>query len=208
VEKIMIQTKAPFFGENEPAWDIALLYPSQGEWSEEEYLALNSNRLVEFSHGCVEVLAMPTPYHQSLVLVLCTMLRDFVRAGKLGTVLFAPLPIQLWPGKFREPDIVFMRAEHNHRRTKTYWIGADLVIEIISPDDRARDTVRKRREYAQAGIPEYWLVDPAARTITVLVLAGNQYGEHGTFVTGSQATSPLLPGFLVDVSTLFAEAEG
>ena len=92
--------------------------------------------------------------------------------------------------------------------TKTYWVGADLVIEIVSPDDRGRDTVRKRREYAQAGIPEYWLVDPAARTITVLVLAGNQYHEHGTFVTGSQATSPLLPGFLVDVSTLFAEAEG
>jgi Uma2 family endonuclease len=82
------------------------------------------------------------------------------------------------------------------------------VIEIISPDDRSRDTVRKRREYAQAGIPEYWLVDPEARTIIVLVLNDNHYVEHGIFGVGEQATSRLLPGFSVDVSALFAEAEG
>jgi Uma2 family endonuclease len=203
----MIQTKAPYFGEAEPAWDIAQLFPAQGEWTEEDYLTLDTNRLVEYSHGRVEVLAMATQIHQALVLLLCNLLRDFVRLQGLGTVLLAPLPVQLWAGKFREPDVLFMRREHSHRRQKQFWIGADLVMEVISPDDRNRDTVTKRREYAQAGIPEFWLVDPEVRTITVLWLVDGTYSVHGHFGAGEQATSRLLPGFAIDVAALFAEAE-
>jgi hypothetical protein len=44
----------------------------------------------------------------------------FVAASRLGTVRFAPLPVRLWPGKFREPDIVFVRAEHEDRITDAY----------------------------------------------------------------------------------------
>jgi Uma2 family endonuclease len=203
----MIQTKAPFFGENEPAWDIALLYPSQGEWSEAEYLALEANRLIEYSHGWIEVLPMPSVVHQLLVRKLFRLIERYLEQEAWGEVLFAPVSVQLWPGKYREPDLVIISHDHLQRITPQYLVGADLVIEVISPDDRDRDTVRKRREYAQAAIPEYWLVDPAARTVTVLVLDGNQYGEHGVFATGDQASSRLLPGFQVDVSALFAAAE-
>jgi Uma2 family endonuclease len=201
----MMQTK-PFFGQAEPAWDIAQLFPPQGEWTEEDYLTLNTNRLVEFSHGRVEVIEMATSFHQALVLILCNLLRDFVRTHSLGTVLLAPLPVQLWPGKFREPDVLFMRREHSDRRQEQFWIGADLVMEVISPDDRSLDTVKKKREYAQAGIPEYWLLDPEQRNITVLWLDGDQNAVHGVFGAGDEATSRLLPGFTDDVAALFAEA--
>lgn len=100
-----------------------------------------------------------------------------------------------------------MLQEHSSRRTQQFWIGADLVIEIISPDDRGRDTVTKKHEYAQAGIPEYWLVDPEEHTITLLWLEGEHYTVHGVFGVGEQATSRLLAGFTVDVAALFAEAE-
>ncbi|MCL4860269.1 MAG: hypothetical protein KJZ93_12715, partial [Caldilineaceae bacterium] len=50
----------------EPAWDVALLFPPQGAWSEADYLALETNRLVEFSHGRIEVLPMPSDSHQSI----------------------------------------------------------------------------------------------------------------------------------------------
>src|SRR3954454_25249648 len=93
---------------SEPAWDVAHLFPDQGTWSEEEYLALNVNRLVEFSHGSLEVLAMPTTSHQLIVAALYRALLAFVTAQELGTVLFAPLRVRLWPGKFREPDLVFL----------------------------------------------------------------------------------------------------
>jgi Uma2 family endonuclease len=191
----------------EPTWDIAELFPAQGCWSEDEYLALDTNRLVEFSHGHLEVLPMPTQSHQLLVIALFQLLRAFVAARKLGTALIAPMRMQLWPGKFREPDIMLMLAENDERRTDQYWLGADLVIEVVSPDDRRRDIVTKRQEYALGGIPEYWIVDPTDRQITVLVLERDSYTVHGAFAEGEQATSLLLEDFSVDVTTVFAELE-
>jgi Uma2 family endonuclease len=62
--------------------------------------------------------------------------------------------------------------------------------------------VRKRREYARAGIPEYWIVNPASEQILVLRLAGTAYEEHGVFTRGAQATSALLADFTVVVAAV------
>jgi Uma2 family endonuclease len=99
-----------------------------------------------------------------------------------------------------------MRDAADPRRQNEYWLGADLAVEIISPDDRDRDTVTKRAEYAATGLLEYWLVDPPAATVTVLILDGEVYRERGVFGRGSAATSALLVGFGVDVSALFDSA--
>jgi Uma2 family endonuclease len=186
----------------EPAWDIARLFPDQGQWSEDDYLALNTNRLVEFSHGHIEVLPMPTTMHQVIVAFLYEQLLAFVRPRSLGFLLFAPLRVRLWPGKYREPDVIFMRAEHTERCGNSFWDGADLVMEVVSDDDRRRDLDTKRREYARAGIPEYWIVDPLEGKITVLRLPEGvtSYIEHGVWPRGQKAASSLLPGFEVDVT--------
>ncbi|MDE0076775.1 MAG: Uma2 family endonuclease [Caldilineaceae bacterium] len=189
----------------ELTWEIAQLFPAQGHWSEEEYLALDTNHLIELSHGQLEVLPMPTQSHQLLVIALFELLRNFVREGQLGTVLLAPMRVQLWPGKFREPDILFMRSEHDDRRSDRFWEGADLVMEVVSPDDPERDKVTKRREYAQAEVPEYWIVDPADASITVLTLQGQEYALYGEFVSGETATSVLLDRFTVEVTAVFSE---
>lgn len=203
----MLKTLTPPQIDAEPTWDIASLFPAQGQWDEEEYLALDTNHLVEFSNKNPEVLPMPTQSHQLLVLVLFRLLERFVLQKRLGLALFAPLRIRLWPGKFREPDIVFMLNEHVDRRGEAYWRGADLVMEILSPDDRQRDLVTKRREYAQAAIPEYWIVDGEQQSIIVLTLDGESYQVHGTFGPGQQADSMLLPGFVVDVDEVFRTAQ-
>jgi Uma2 family endonuclease len=186
----------------EPAWDVARLFPDQGHWSEEDYLALNVNRLVEFAHGQVEVLPMPTMSHQLLVAFLYRQLLAFITTGEQGTVLFAPLRVRLWPGKYREPDLVFMLSSHSARCGEDFWDGADLVVEVVSDDDRRRDLEIKRREYAQAKIPEYWIVDPLEGRITVLRLdeARGSYVEHGVFARGDRAASHLLSGLEVDVT--------
>jgi Uma2 family endonuclease len=191
---------------SEPASDVARLFPDQGHWSEEEYLAYVGNRLVEFSHGDIEVLPMPTTAHQRLVAFLYGCLLSFLGTRQLGEVLFAPLRIRLWAGKYREPDIVVMLREHAARLADDAWDGADLVIEILSPDNRGHDLQTKRREYAQAGIPEYWIVDPEEGRILVLTLEGSSYIEHGAFARGEQAASRLLPGFGVDVAAVFDAA--
>ena len=99
-----------------------------------------------------------------------------------------------------------MLRAHADRIGEQVWNGADLVMEVVSDDDRRRDLEVKRREYATAGIPEYWIVDPKLKTITVLVLEGSSYVAHGEFALGDRATSHLLPGFEADVTTAFAAA--
>ena len=193
----------------EPTWDIAKLFPDQGAWSEEEYLMLPGNRLVEYSHGIVEVLPMPSYTHQMVVAWLYELLREFIVPRNLGRVIFAPLRVRLWAGKYREPDLMVMLEENRHRIFQQYWDSADLVMEIVSPDDPARDLETKRREYAVGGIREYWLVNPINSTIVVFTLPeGEQrYEIHGVYLRDTVAESVLLPGFKVDVTTCFKEAE-
>jgi Uma2 family endonuclease len=186
----------------EPAWEVALLFPAQGEWSEDDYLWLTDHTkcLAEFAEGHIEVLPMPTDEHQRMVLSLYRALYAFLAARSVGIVLVAPLRLRVRPGRYREPDVLVLLSTTDPRRSNRYWTGADLVVEVVSPDDPQRDLVRKRREYARAGIPEYWIVNPMAEQITVLQLEGSAYEEHGIFGRGMQASSVLLEGFTVAVA--------
>ncbi len=187
----------------EPAWEIARMFPEQGAWSEEDYFALSDrNWLVEFADGHVEVLPMPTKLHQFIVAFLYRALDDFVVAGGLGAVLFAPYRLRVRAGKFREPDVIFLAGDRADRAGEQFSDGADLVMEVISASNRAHDTEVKRAEYAQMRIPEYWLIDPEVGSITVLVLepGATAYSLHGCFSRGERATSRLLAGFEVDVT--------
>jgi Uma2 family endonuclease len=192
----------------EPAWALATLFPAQGDWTEEEYLALDTNHLVELAGGCLEVHPVPTLPHQLIVRYLFGLLNAFVEARKLGFVLFAPLPVWLGPRTFREPDVVFLRSERA-RGVKKYPQGADLAMEVVSEgaENRQRDLETKPKEYAAARISEYWIVDPEQATITVLTLDGATYREHGVFRIGDVATSVLLPGFAAAVQDVLAAGQ-
>jgi Uma2 family endonuclease len=190
----------------EPAWDIAKLFPDQGYWSEEDYLYLPGQRLIEFVDGTIEVLEMPSERHQRIIGFLYTLLLLYVQSKKLGLVLTSPFKVKLRSGKFREPDLMFLFSENYYKRQEQFWDGADLVIEVVSPDDPDRDIVTKHKEYAQAGIREYWLVNPLNETITVFTLLEGEktYREHGVFSKGQAATSSLLKEFSVDVTATFS----
>ncbi|MCB9873168.1 MAG: Uma2 family endonuclease [Planctomycetaceae bacterium] len=192
----------------EPTWEIAELFPRQGHWSEGEYLSIKSNRLMELSKGRLEMLPMPTQSHQLIVAFLYQRLLEFVTVRQLGLVLFAPLRVKVGDGQIREPDIVFMSEANKHRRNNEFWLGADLVIEVVSNDDPKRDLEVKRHEYAQAGIPEYWIVDPRNSTTSILRLAaeGSSYIEAGAYKSGDVAASVLLEGLTIDVAAIFAAA--
>jgi Uma2 family endonuclease len=186
----------------DPAWEVALLFPAQGEWSEDDYLWLtdHTKRLVELTDGHIEVLPMPTEEHQRIVLYLYRALYVFL--GVRGIVLVAPLRLRLQTGRYREPDLLLLLSTNDTRRGNQFWTGADLVLEVVSPDDPGRDLVQKHREYAEAGISEYWIVDPSTAQMTVLRLEGTAYLEHGVFPRSTQATSVLLDGFSVAVDSV------
>ena len=180
----------------------------QGGWGDDDYLWLTDHgrRLVEFTDGYLEVLPMPSREHQRIVAFLYTTLHGYLRRTG-GEVLFAPLRLRIREGKFREPDLVLLRDSEDARSGERFWTGADLVIEVVSPDDPGRDFVQKRADYAEAAIPEYWIVEPAAETITVLTLAGGAYMEGGVFEREAHASSKILDGFVVAVDAVLQAGE-
>jgi Uma2 family endonuclease len=191
----------------EPAWDIARLFPDQGTWSVDDYFELTNseNHRVEFDNGNIEVLAMPTEVHEAIVQFLFLALHSFVTPRKTGRIFFTGIRVRTLEKKYRVPDIVFMLKENRKRRTNDFWKGADLVMEVVSPDagSRARDLEKKRAEYAAAGIPEYWIVDPDEQHIRVLRLNDGKYSEGDPYLRGATASSLLLPGFGVNVTEVF-----
>jgi Uma2 family endonuclease len=180
------------------------LEPLQGLWTEAQYLRLTNqtNHLIEFTDGVIEVLPMPTDTHQRILGYLYRRLFALLEILG-GVVLFAPLRVQVRPGKYREPDLLLVLNANDPRRQDEFWLGADLVVEIVSSDRPKRDTEEKPRDYAEAQIPEYWIVNPLDETISVLTLDSDAYTERGRFRRGESAASALLDGFVVQVDEVF-----
>lgn len=163
---------------------------------------MHTNQLVEFTHGTLEFLEVTTYSHQVIVIVLYELLQAFVRPLKDGRALVSPIRIRVAPGLIREPDVVYLTQQRIPKDRISLPDGADLVMEVVSRSDesRNRDLVLKRRDYASAGIPEYWVVDPESATVTVLTLDGDRYKEAGIYGLGEKAVSLRLPGFEVAVT--------
>jgi Uma2 family endonuclease len=128
--------------------------------------------------------------------------------GITRRVLFAPWPIRLGPGKYREPDLIYLtppRMEDLAGQPE----GAERVMVVVSEgsESRHRDLQTKPHEYAEAGIREYWIVDPQNREITVLAWEYGSYRAHGVFASDSVGTSVYFPGLGLPVGEVFAVGE-
>jgi Uma2 family endonuclease len=189
-------------------WQVATLFPRRGEWTEADYLQLPDRPGVELSNGSLEYLPVPTEKHQLTTKALFGELDRFVVEHGLGEVLFSGQRVRAWEGEIREPDVVFIRETHFGRCTDSFWEGADLVMEVVSDGGESRDRIVKRQVYAQAGIPEYWIVDPIAETVQILTLSGDEYVLHSDLRRGAIAESPTLPGFTLSVDALFNVGRG
>ena len=186
--------------------DLMDLLPAAGEWTEADYFPLSERgRLVELSDGNIEVIELPTWFHQIILMRLSTALYTFVSQHKLGWVVFAPIPIRLWPGKIREPDLMFMSTAHRER-IGLYWGVPDLAVEILSPSTASKDREVKRLEYAQAGVVEYWIIDPEARSVGVLTKSAQSpiYDRSSVFQRNDALVSEMFPGLALSLADLFS----
>jgi Uma2 family endonuclease len=159
----------------------------------------------EIIGGRLIVTPSPVPLHESLGIELTLEFGNFVKAGHLGRVFGDRVDVKL-NDEVVIPDLLFIRRDRLGIIGPAAIEGApDLVLEILSPSTRERDLGEKLALYARFGIPEYWVVDPKARSITVYVLRGDRYEplpqEDGI------ARSEVLPGLAIDVAALFAAAE-
>lgn len=191
-----------------PVEGIGDIFPPQGDWSENEYWTMLERRRVEFTDGNVEILPMPTTKHQSILLFLLELLLMVSRTSHPGKVLPSGIKLRVRDAKIREPDIILaLKINVKQFVSEQFWSGADLVVEVVSPDNPERDHEEKRLDYAEGRVPEYWIVDPQQQTFTVLTLRGDAYVEHGVFRPGDTASSVLLDGMPVDVAACFAAGQ-
>ena len=102
-----------------------------------------------------------------------------------------------------QPDIVIILNERRDIVGQSRVEGApDIVVEILSTD-RNRDLVRKRQIYAEAGVTEYWPIDPRNDTVTQLELRSGEYVERAVLGPGDVLTTPLLPGLEIPLANIF-----
>lgn len=170
------------------------------ELMEEDFFSLPEvGRIVELTDGRIVMPPHPTDTHQRAVQNLFLRMFPFVRDRGLGTLRIAPLPVRLWPGKIREPDILFVAKGHEERVGERVYGVPDLVVEVVSPYGRETDYEEKFEEYEKAGVREYWIVDPYDGAISVYVLVGGKYRLLGRWSKGEVARSQVLEGFEVEV---------
>jgi Uma2 family endonuclease len=199
----------------EPAYRLDLpeteAWPRQGDWTYEDYLRLpdDGNRY-EVIRGALYVTPAPNFKHQFSVVKLVSALDGFVSKGELGVVLAAPFDVLLPVGIASpvEPDVLFFRTGNAPQEDDKNFQGVpDLIAEVLSPRTRSLDRKVKLQAYQEAGIPEYWIVDPNARAVEVHVLENGRYVEHCRGGVGEKVRSAVLPGFEVKVAGLFPRRE-
>lgn len=144
--------------------EVLLAPPQPRRMSYEEFLEwCDEDTWAEWVDGEVVVLSPASEQHQHIRAFLEAVLGIYAQEHGLGRVIGAPFLMRL-PEEMRrarEPDLLFVAREHLARLKETYLDGpADLVVEIVSPESLSRDRGEKFYEYEQAGVPEYWLIDP------------------------------------------------
>ncbi len=182
--------------------------PRRLTMSYEEYLAFAAgSQIVEWADGEAIIYMPPMTIHQDIVGFLSNIISNFAAFFNLGRLMLAPFEVKLWSdGPAREPDLLFINQQNLvHLTDHRYHGGPDLVVEVISPGSVSEDRVRKFRDYGQAGVREYWIIDPRVRQqqVDCYVL-----GEDGVFYPNPVAEdgryhSLILPRFWFHVDWLW-----
>jgi Uma2 family endonuclease len=180
--------------------------PKQGCWTYEDYAALpDDGSRYEVIDGILYRMPGPSMLHQGALSSFLYHLYAHVQIAGLGRVFAAPFDVLLPTARPVQPDIMVVLNHKLHLVTMRGIEGApDLLIEIGSPGTRTHDRGRKPATYARAGVPEYWLAEPADQTIEALALEGDDYRSLGVFTGQSLLPSRVLPDLPVRVEQFFA----
>ncbi len=182
--------------------------PAQGEWTYDDYARLpEDGKRFEVIRGELYKSVAPRPLHQRVITRLAFFLEGYLQESKLGTAFAAPIDVILPDslGEPVQPDIVVIHRENLPVVGELNIQGApDLVMEVLSPSNPYHDVRLKYEIYAEAGVPEYWIIDPRERTAEIHVLRDGSYRLLGSFGEDEIASSEVLAGFAVLVNEIFS----
>jgi len=168
-----------------------------------DYNALPEQPRYELIEGEFYMTPSPSSDHQRVAKRIVSALTEWESRTKLGEVYFAPLDVILSNESVVQPDIIVILNRNRHIVQEKVTGPPDVVVEILSPATLARDLTLKRRLYYRHGVAEYWVVDPARRTVEVNRWTEGDFSVYQTFAYSDTLVSPLLAGFSVPLRTLF-----
>lgn len=181
-------------------------WPEQGQWTYEDWARLpDDGTRYEVIDGVLYMAPPPSTAHQSTSNRLSNAMTNHADNHRLGHVFTAPIGVRLPDHPVPvQPDILFIRAEREGIIGGQYVEGTpDLVVEILSPSNWSYDREEKFRLYEEAGVPEYWIVDPRIKSVEVFVLEAGEYVLLGKWGAGGTATSRVVAGFEIPVTAIF-----
>ncbi len=181
--------------------------PKQGHWTYDDYAALpDDGKRYEIVNGVLYNMApAPTGPHQDATGWFFYYLTVHVRLAGLGHVYMGPRDVEVAYNVVVQPDVFVLLNDNLGKITEARVIGApDLAIEISSPSTAIHDRHRKYVAYSQAGVQEYWIAEPKAHTIEVLLLEDGVYRSSGVFSGEQTLPSRVVPNFPVQVQQFFA----
>ncbi len=179
----------------------------KGIWTLEEWLETEMEARCELENGRLIPMASPTHKHQMIVGRVYNTLFEYRRPELFGTALLE-VDVALPTGMGVIPDLAYVRAERKKELfTPSGRIQGvpDLVVEVISPSTRARDTVHKLRAYHEAGVPWYWLIDSETLTIYEYQHTPEGYLLRTIAEAGEVFVSKALEGFTLNLQELIGE---
>lgn len=141
----------------------------------EQYEALPEDKRVEVFDGVIYDMASPSQLHQTLSMELSNIIYNYIKSKKVSCQIFsAPFDVKLSdkPLIIVQPDIMVI-CNKDKLDGKRCNGAPDFIIEIVSPSNPADDYIRKLYYYKNAGVREYWIVDPRRKTVTVNYFEGN-----------------------------------
>ena len=171
----------------------------------EDYVALpDDGRRYELYEGDLIVTPAPRPRHQLVIGSLHVLMAEHVRRHALGEVFLSPIDVILSRITVVQPDLVYVETARLGIVTERALEGAPtLVVEVLSPSTDARDRDVKQALYARHGVPYYWIVDPAARTIQGLRLGGELYETVARLDEAAPEALPPLTGLTLDPAAVW-----
>jgi len=175
-------------------------------YDEFQTLPRDGSKRFELIEGEVFMTPSPNTTHQRAVRKLLRALDEFVEQRDLGEVFVGPYDVVFSKWTALEPDLLFIRKERLSIVTEANVQGApDLVIEILSPSNKAYDRKTKMRAYAKAGVPEIWYFDPEDDSAEILNLgADGRYVATAKLSGNAAIVSKALPGLSLTVDEIFA----
>ena len=172
---------------------------------EEFYRLVPDGRKADLIDGVIFMASPDSLRANELTIFVCWLMKGFVETrGVGGSVLSSRFAFELSEIRAPEPDVAYVRPERVHLLAERGMRGGpDVAVEIVSRESRNRDYGEKRQLYQDAGVTEYWIIDPVQQRVEFLVLQGGRY-DIAPLEENRRFHSRALPGFWLDVQWLLA----